>query len=446
MSCREWVLGASRREVDSVCHEIAQHLSRTDVVVLGICAVKLRAGSEVLAIAIIDTTGKILLDNFVLPCRPIPRDVVEQHGLSVEMMGNGRAEPWPIIHCRVVDLLRTAAVIHCWNADCCRRLIEDAATWHGLSIPAGTWRCTRVAEAIVRGSNGSSPRNIPGIDDGTNDDCVRSPAYDARRRAETTLALMRVLAGRRLRIRRAIKGVLKQVPSIHRGLSGLRATLSSVEYRSTNSRARYWADRSDSVIRGYWHSRTNHNRNAFLIPLIEKYEPNSVLEVGCNCGNNLYALASKFPTVRLVGFDINARSVDLGMRWLRDEGITNVELSAGRAEDALYKLADCSFDIVFSWATLMIVRPSKIKFVLAHMTRIARKAVILLEIQSATTLSSRQATGVILGPNWKRDYVSLLTEVTSDYDTALLKPIPSFVWFPGDHGGAVVDARRKGID
>ena len=155
-------------------------------------------------------------------------------------------------------------------------------------------------------------------------------------------------------------------------------------------------------MRGYWDTRTDRNRNECLASMLDKQEPESILEVGCNCGNKLYGIALTYPHARLSGIDINPRAVELGCRWLEEAGIINVELSTGRAED-LSRFDDRCFDVVFSWAALIYPRPSQIRNILSNMTRIANKAIILLEVQSSVPMSRARAAGTYFYGHWKRD-------------------------------------------
>ena len=185
----------------------------------------------------------------------------------------------------------------------------------------------------------------------------------------------------------------------------------------------------------------DREKNAFLLHVLSKYDPESVLEVGCNCGNKLYPIAVQYPHARLVGIDINSRAVELGAEWLKEADVGNVQLMAVRAE-GLARFPGRSFDIVFSWATLLCLRPSTIRSTLADMTRIAAKGVVLLETQSDSHLRGDLATGVYSHGYWKRDYVSLLDEVAPQYDRANVEWIPRHIWPPGGGGGAVIEARR----
>ena len=243
---------------------------------------------------------------------------------------------------------------------------------------------------------------------------------------------------------KSFRGMIKAVPPIHRALSAVRQRVYGYVDRHTDYLSGYWRNRNEADIRSYWDSRMDRDRNGFLLGVLGKYEPESVLEVGCNCGNKLYAVAVEYPGATLAGIEINPLAVELGATWLKEAGIGNVKLMEGRAED-LSRFPGRSFDIVFSWAALIYPRPSKIRETLTDMTRIARKAVVLLEVQSTVTLGRRRAAGVYVMEHWKRDYVSLLTEVASSYGKPNVQWIPKNVWAPGGGGGAIIEICRTHV-
>ncbi len=123
----------------------------------------------------------------------------------------------------------------------------------------------------------------------------------------------------------------------------------------------------------------NHPHRKLLINTIARYAPlESALEIGCASGPNLYLLAKKFPNANLRGIDISKQAINIGRKWLFEQNIRNVELIHGKA-DGLEIFADKSIDIVFTDAALIYIGPEKIKGVVREMTRIAKKAIILIE-------------------------------------------------------------------
>lgn len=183
-----------------------------------------------------------------------------------------------------------------------------------------------------------------------------------------------------------------------------------------------WGDEEGDWIKGYWDSR-NHSHRNFLIERICKFSPSSILEIGCNCGPNLYLLAKKFPDAEITGIDINPLAIQKGNEWFAQEGISNVKLSVGKA-DNLGGFQDKSFDIVFTDAVLMYIEPDKIEGVIKEMLRIRRKALILLEQYCSNSKSNPH--GIYVG-HWTRDYVSLLKEFVPEEKIHVTK-MPEELW------------------
>jgi ubiquinone/menaquinone biosynthesis C-methylase UbiE len=180
---------------------------------------------------------------------------------------------------------------------------------------------------------------------------------------------------------------------------------------------------SDGWIKGYWDSR-DHSHRQFLLEHITKFSPvSSILEIGCNCGPNLYLLARKFPDVEIVGIDINPAAVQKGNEWFAREGIKNVKLLLGKA-DELGQFRDKSFDIVFTDAVLIYIGPDKIKKVMKGMLRITRKALVFLEWHSFGGAANPR--GVYVG-HWMRDYAALLKELVPQQNIQLTK-MPDELW------------------
>ena len=182
---------------------------------------------------------------------------------------------------------------------------------------------------------------------------------------------------------------------------------------STAAQMRFWARRhrrpggdwgpgGADWIEAYWRSMCHPHRR-FLLERIGAYSPlGSALEVGCNCGPNLFLLARKYPCARLTGIDVNKAAVERGNELLYQKNVANARLLTGRADD-LSGFPDRGFDVVFSDAVLMYVGPDRVEASLREMLRAASRAVILLEQQDATS-----ASGYYTGGKWRRDYISLV--------------------------------------
>lgn len=222
-------------------------------------------------------------------------------------------------------------------------------------------------------------------------------------------------------------------------------------------------------IDSYWKSR-NHPHRFFSVERICKFSPNSVLEIGCACGPNLYHIAKKLPDAEVRGLDINPIAVQRGNELLKREGISNVKLEVGKAQE-LKQFADQSFDVVFTDAVLIYIAPDEIKQVVKEMLRIGcvlvlnewhsfNKWLALLlhkycyfKLKSEKYLLSRQrfrtfnipfkpksvSLGLFLG-HWVRNYKALFEEFVPKEKVNITK-LPKELW--NDKGwqrwGAIIE-------
>ena len=246
------------------------------------------------------------------------------------------------------------------------------------------------------------------------------------------------------KVKKRVAHLLKRWPTLYRSVANIYSTLKPVHLMEhlvgTRVREREWSTRhlrksekehddwnegSNDWIKGYWYSQ-NHSHRPFLIEKISNFSPSSILEIGCNCGPNLYLLGKKFPDAEIRGVDINPLAVQKGNEWLAQEGISNVKLLKGKA-DELRQFQDKSFDIVFTDAVLIYVGPDKIKEVIRDMVRITRRALILVEWHSEYRRKDPDGLGVYYLGNWKRDYVALLKQFVREEQIHVTK-ITEDVW------------------
>ncbi|MCP6720032.1 MAG: class I SAM-dependent methyltransferase [Patescibacteria group bacterium] len=167
----------------------------------------------------------------------------------------------------------------------------------------------------------------------------------------------------------------------------------------------------------------NHPHRKLLIQKISSHAPfQSVLEVGCASGPNLFLLAKKFPKARLSGIDISNRAIETGKKWLRLQGIKNIELYKGNVLN-LKIFGDETFDIVFTDAVLIYVGKNHIQGVVKELMRITKKAIILTEWK--TDEKESEYVG-----HWAHNYEDLFRQLVPNAEVKLTK-IPAEIW-PGE--------------
>ena len=139
-----------------------------------------------------------------------------------------------------------------------------------------------------------------------------------------------------------------------------------------------------------------------------KYEPVTVLEIGCNCGVNLYLLSQKLPDTHLTGTDINLPSLQQAIHYFDINGLNNRATWYPFAADELFRLPDKSMDVVFTDAVLIYIAPDKIDKIITEMLRIAKKSIILVEWNTPQIFGrDKEGLGKYHKGLWMRDYHSL---------------------------------------
>ncbi len=173
---------------------LTQLLDRHDVLVIDVETTGLGARAEVLAVAAIDTTGRVLIDTVSLPQGPITRGASDVHWLTRARLRAMGARAWPEVHAELAPLLEGVALVIAWNAQFDRGMLEQTSERHGLILPAVPWRCAMNAEADTRG-NGASWITL--IEAAERLSVPVPDAHVALADARTTLACVRALAAYR---------------------------------------------------------------------------------------------------------------------------------------------------------------------------------------------------------------------------------------------------------
>uniref|UniRef100_A0A7V3N4R6 Methyltransferase domain-containing protein n=1 Tax=candidate division CPR3 bacterium TaxID=2268181 RepID=A0A7V3N4R6_UNCC3 len=173
-----------------------------------------------------------------------------------------------------------------------------------------------------------------------------------------------------------------------------------------------WREKDGNWIDAYWNSRLHPHRALIMKELKELVPFHSVLEVGCNCGPNLWNIKQEYPGVRVFGIDINKYCILKAIKYL-PEG----NFSLGEVDKIPFP--DKSFDILLTDAVLIYVGPKKIKKVIKEFIRVTKKAMIFVEWKGNSKLGEVQYS------HWARDYSALLKDFGL---TCKLIKIPKEIW------------------
>ena len=129
-----------QRQARKVAEAWRELLDRRDVLIVDTETTGLSPRSEVVEVAVLDATGNVHYQALSLPVGPIPREASDLHGLTRAILRREGARSWPEIHPELAAVLAAATAVVGWNAAFDKRLLEQTAERHGLTLPELPWR------------------------------------------------------------------------------------------------------------------------------------------------------------------------------------------------------------------------------------------------------------------------------------------------------------------
>lgn len=131
-------------------------LNRRDVLILDSETTGLGGTAELVELAIIDTTGKVLFDELIMPTVSVPRDASGIHGITDSVLREARAKTWLLHHDAVRKIVLAANVLLVYNLQYDEKIIRQTCGKYGLRNPLGSIRreCVMLKYAEYRGLPG----------------------------------------------------------------------------------------------------------------------------------------------------------------------------------------------------------------------------------------------------------------------------------------------------
>jgi len=190
----------------------------------------------------------------------------------------------------------------------------------------------------------------------------------------------------------------------------------------------------------YWATVQAPHRTALVDALRTVAPFDSLLEVGCGPGVNLWRIHQAFPDADIVGMDIANAAIDYGSEIFARadldgtlQGSGRVTLCAAALPDDLAQLPVDDVDVVLSCYALAYLPPEALDVALGAIVTIARQGIVLAEPMVepgfAEGLTSRL-------PEWRHDFLGWFREHAPGWRIALW-PMP-----PVDRLSMTLIARR----
>jgi SAM-dependent methyltransferase len=170
---------------------------------------------------------------------------------------------------------------------------------------------------------------------------------------------------------------------------------------------RQWADRSGEYSPTYYAHYGSDATSELVRSLLERHvgRDASVLEVGCNAGRHLAALADAGFS-DLTGIDLNADALDLLAETYPDLAAEGT-FHATAIEEFVTDLEDDAFDVVFSVETLQHLHPDS-AWVFDDVARIAGELLVTVENESGEAGTVNYVDEDL--PLYYRDWAAVFTE------------------------------------
>lgn len=202
------------------------------------------------------------------------------------------------------------------------------------------------------------------------------------------------------------------------------------DYWINRKRGKDWHGEQKDWIEGYWNS-INHPHRKLLIDSVMKFNPKTVLEIGCACGVNLRLIKEQIPDAICYGVDINKQAVDYGNNKFAESPLDYVFLFNRKAENTM--LISKSVDVVITDAMLIYIGKDKIYDVFREILRVAKKGIVMIERHQTGV----GFDGIYRDALWQRDYFKLMDFMSVRKVT--VRPIPEGIWDEWKDGGSVIE-------
>lgn len=208
----------------------------------------------------------------------------------------------------------------------------------------------------------------------------------------------------------------------------------------------YWKNRrfNKSELEGYA-KNTDSPTNSYLYrKLTPDFE--SLLEIGTSSGNRIIQLAEKYPNKKFVGIDINRQALDLGLEIIKKRNLKNIqliEMDISKADKINLEAfnENGKFDVVFTWATILIIHPKYFRNLVANICSIAQNQIIFIERDIKSKFGIKQNLDYLLSfPNWAHDY-SRIIRGQSPEAVIEKEKVPKEIWYPGGGKAFLIDIR-----
>jgi DNA polymerase-3 subunit epsilon len=142
---------------------------------------------EIIEVAVVDGTGRTLLDTYCRPTQAVNRYARQAHGISDQVLR--RAVPFTAIYAELVAALADRC-IYAWNRGFDQSMVAQTCTRYRLAPIDAPWQCAMQAYRAYAGTG--QPYNLAAACQALG---VPAPSHRALRDVRATLNIIRAMAG-----------------------------------------------------------------------------------------------------------------------------------------------------------------------------------------------------------------------------------------------------------
>jgi hypothetical protein len=198
-----------------------------------------------------------------------------------------------------------------------------------------------------------------------------------------------------------------------------------------NQNAFFWQLRSRVEAEKDLYHESANRKNLYIQTQIDFSQVSTFLELGSNSGIILFELARKFPKCKFVGIDINLNAVLFANDLVKKSSLSNLVFYKVNLQDkdSLKEFNKLQWDVIFTWATLIYIHPTKILPIIDFGVNNS-KVFFLIEQHKKMKFAFK---GRLMGgqPTWIRDYVKIVKKCNNKSKQIRLSRVPSEIWNPG---------------
>ena len=212
----------------------------------------------------------------------------------------------------------------------------------------------------------------------------------------------------------------------------------------THENYKYWRENGIGWFKEYERRKKAipyfHIQELFITELVARAAPARVLEYGCGVGRHLRNL-SRVVGIEPFGYDQSATMVAEITNWAPAEFVDSHVVVGAPVSPLPY--ADREFDIVFTCEALVHTRPEDVRFILAELLRVSKRAVFHLEPDPTTPLTFAAHHGC-----WGHDLAAMYRELSAEplvLERAFPEQLPIIVPREGHLAEAFVPFSEHGL-